>query len=208
MVKNAVLLKLPEWVTDGYIAYLVDGWEAKSNSEWKSLLDARPNAGFYALSEQYPELAGRAFWKFVSEQFGESMVKTLLYSMQQKSSVNKAMKGKENLNLKITKAYDSCINFYKKIYKLDALKQEKPDSNALIQLKVPKDNTVIRNIRISPRGSDISYVAWKDGKYTVYTQKTSNEQQLSTLLEGGMKDLTEQTDPDYPLLAWSNTGTN
>ena len=26
MVKNALLLDLPEWVTDGYIAYLVDGW--------------------------------------------------------------------------------------------------------------------------------------------------------------------------------------
>ncbi len=207
MVKNALLLNLPEWVTDGYIAFLVDGWDAKTNSQWKGLLDSRPNMGFYELAEDYPELAGKAFWKFVSEQYGNGTVKSLLYSMQQKSSINKAMKEPANLGIKVTKAYDSCISFYKKVYTLDSMNQEAPDStNGLISLKMPKDNTVIRNIRVSPRGSDIAYVAWKDGRYTVYTQKTSNEQQLSTIIEGGQKDLTEQTDPDYPMLAWSTTG--
>ena len=38
MVKNALLLNLPEWVTDGYISYLVDGLDAKTNSQWRSLL--------------------------------------------------------------------------------------------------------------------------------------------------------------------------
>ncbi len=207
MVKNALLLNLPEWVTDGYISYLVDGWDAKSNSEWKSLLDARPDAGFYALSEQYPELAGKAFWKFVSSQYSNNTVKQLLYSMQQKTSLNKATTDKANLGLKVTKAYDSCINFYKGVYAQDALKQETPDSTkGLIALKVPKDNSIIRDIRVSPRGSDICYVVWKDGEFTVYDQKTAKEQETATLLTGGQKDLTEQTDPTYPMIAWSNTG--
>lgn len=207
MVKNALLLNLPQWVTDGYIAYLVDGWDARTNSDWKSLLDARPGAGFYDLSEQYPELAGKAFWKFVSDQFSMATVKNLLYSMQMKTSLNKAMKDKGNLGMKVTKAYDSCINYYKNVYARDARRQEKPDSaNGLIALKVPKDNSIIRSIRVSPRGSDVAYVAWKDGKYSVLLQKTAHGQEVSTLLEGGQKDLTEQTDPTYPLLAWSNTG--
>jgi len=207
MVKSALAQNLPEWVTEGYISYIVDGWDAKTNSEWKSLLDARPHDGFYELAEQYPELAGKAFWKFVSAQYSTNTVKNLLASMQKKTSLNKAMKDKENLGLKVTKAYDSCITFYKAVYALDAKKQEKPDSTkGLIALKVPKDNTDIKNIMVSPRGSDVCYVAWKDGKFTVYEQKTSREQEQSTLLEGGQKDLTEQTDPNYPLLAWSNTG--
>jgi hypothetical protein len=207
MVKNALLLNLPQWVTDGYIAYLVDGWDAKTNSDWKSLLDARPGEGFYELAEQYPELAGKAFWKFVANQYSPGTVKNLLYSMQMKTSLNKAMKDKENLGMKVTKAYDSCIKYYKNVYARDARMQEKPDSaNGLIALKVPKDNSIIRNIRVSPRGSDVAYVAWKDGRYAVLMQKTSHEQEVSTLLEGGQKDLTEQTDPTYPLLAWSNTG--
>ncbi len=207
MVKNALLLNLPEWVTDGYIAYLVDGWDAKANSEWKGLLEARPKDGFYELADVNPELAGKAFWKFVSSQYGNNTVKSLLNGMQQKTSLNKGMKDKSNLGLSVKKAYDSCMHFYKIVYAQDAKNQEKPDSTkGLIALKVPKDNTVIKDIKVSPRGSDVSYVAWKDGKFTVYTQKTSHEQEVSTLLEGGMKDLSEETDPNYPMLAWSNTG--
>ena len=207
MAKSALAMNVPPWVTEGYIAWVTDGWDAKSNSEWKSLMDARPKASFYELSQEYPELAGKAFWKFVASQYGNGTAKSLLTRMQKKTSVNKAMKEPENLNMKVTKAYDSCMKFYKNVYALDAKKQETPDSRkGLLTLKVPKDNTVIRDIRVSPRGSDVSYVAWKDGKYTVYTQKTANEQDVSAILEGGQKDLTEQTDPSYPMVCWSNTG--
>lgn len=207
MVKNALLLNLPPWVTEGYIAYLVDGWDAKSNNEWKSLLDSRPRQGFYTLAEEYPELAGKAFWKFVSTQYGSNTVKSLLYTMQQKTSLNKALKDPAHLNMKVTKAYDSCMKFYRNAYIQDAKSQERPDSTkGLISLKVPKDNTIIRNIRVSPMGDYVSYVAWKDGMYTVCNQRTSGDQDVNILQEGGSRDLTEQTDPNYPLLTWSITG--
>ncbi len=207
MVKNALLLNLPDWVTAGYIAYLVDGWDEKSNSEWKGILDANPKKGFYELAELHPELGGKAFWKFVANQYGPATVKTLLYGMQQKSGLNKAMKDPSNLNMKVTKAYDSCIKYYRNVYILDEKKQDKPDStNGRITIKVPKDNSVLRHIVVSPSGRDISYVAWKDGLYTVYMQKTTGSQTISKLLEGGQKDLTDQIDPSYPMLAWSKSG--
>ena len=205
MVKNAVILNLPSWVPDGYIGYIVDGWDAKSSSKWQSILDDRPDAGFYELANEYPELAGKAFWKFVATQYGPVKMKNLLYSMQKKTKLNDAIK--ENLGVKITKAYDSCMTFYKGVYVHDGIKREKPDSTkGIIALKVPKDNSIIRNIRVSPRGSDICYVVWKNGEYTVYDQKTSKEQDASILLQGGQKDLTEKIDPSYPMIAWSNTG--
>ena len=207
MVKTQFLMGLPEWVTDGFIAYLTDGWNTEANSEWRRLLDARPNAGFLELSEQYPEISGKAFWKFVSEQYGNERVKRLLSAMQQKNSLNKSMKDSLNLGMKVRKAYDSCIAFYKGIYAMDELNQELPDSaRGLISLKVPRENAVIRNIKISPRGSEIAYVAWKNGEYTVYTQKTTKDQERSSLLDGGQKDPNESIDPNYPLMAWSNAG--
>jgi hypothetical protein len=207
MVKNALLLNLPEWVTAGYIGYLVDGWDAKSNSSWKSLLEARPKSGFYELSNQYPELAGKAFWKFVANQYKPTMVKSLLYAMQAKTNLNTAMKDKKNLNMKVRKAYDSCIKYYKNIYALDAAIRESPDSrNGLIALKVPKNDVIVNNINVSPRGSDIVYVEWRHGEYKIIMQKTSAEQEKSVLLEGGLKDLTEEPDPNYPIISYSSTG--
>jgi len=205
MVKNAVLLNLPAWTTAGFIAYLVDGWDPTANSEWKNLLEAKPKATFHDLGEQYPELAGKAFWKFVYERYGDDNVKNLLYSMQQKTSLNQSTK--QIMGLKVKKAYDSCMAFYKGIYAIDDAKAEMPDSaNILIKIPVPKDNTQIRNIRVSPRGRDVAYVSWKDGEYKVYIQNTQKEQSLSVLLDGGRQDYNELPDPDYPLLAWSNNG--
>lgn len=205
MVKNAVLLNLPQWVTDGYIAYLVDGWDTKSNTDWKNIIASRPNTGFYELAERYPELAGKAFWKFVATQYGENTTKNLLYTMQLKSNLNNGIKMTMGVNVK--KAYDSCIHFYKIIYAKDSLVQQQPDSSKnLIDIKVPMDGTTIRSMKVSPKGYDVAYVAWKNGEYKVYIQKTKDEKERSMILDGGRKDYNEPVDPDYPLIAWSNTG--
>ena len=208
MAKTALLINLPDWATDGFIGYLVDGWNTEANSEWKRLLDARPKAGFHELSELYPEMAGKAFWKFVADNYGTDKMKNLLGDMQQRTSLNKSMKDKANLGIKVTKAYDSCMVYFKKCYAMDSLNQELPDSaRGLISLNVPKStNTIIRDIKVSPRGTEIAYVAWHDGEYTIYSQKTSKDQVQSTLLEGGVKDLAQAIDPNYPLMAWSNAG--
>lgn len=207
-VKNSLLQNTPEWVSSGYIAYLVDGWDEKTNSEWKGILNANPKRGFYEISKQYPETAGKAFWKFVADQYGPNTVKTLLYSMQQKVSLNKAMLAPQNLNMKVTKAYDSCMKYYKNAYAVDELHQEKPDStHGVAALKVPSDNTILRNIKISPDGVNVAFVAWKNGHFNVMTQKANDDEAVPiSLLEGGQKDLTEEIDPSYPMLAWSKTG--
>lgn len=207
MARTALLMNLPPWVTEGFIDYLVEGWNAEANSEWKRIMDARPELGFHELSEMYPELAGKAFWKFISDNYGTAKMKGLLSDMQAKTSLNKSMKDKANLGIKVTKAYDSCMVYYKNSYHADSLHQEVPDStHGLIALKVPKDNSVIRDIKVSPNGRDIAFVAWKNGMYTIYLQKTGGEQVRTELLTGGSKDLAQATDPNYPLTAWSNGG--
>jgi hypothetical protein len=207
MVKNAVLLNLPAWTTNGFIAYLVDGWDAASETKWKNLLQANPRKGFYELAEKEPEIAGKAFWKYIAERYGEHNVKNLLYAMQLKSSLAQGIK--ITLGQKVKQTYDSVLHFYKDVYAKDALVQEHPDSNnqkAILEIDVPKDKTQIRNIRVSPRGFDVAYVAWKDGEFKVYIQHTQGEQGKSVIASGGTKDYNEAPDPDYPLLAWSNNG--
>lgn len=205
MVKNALLLNLPPWVTAGFISYTVDGWDTKTNSDWKNLLNARPKANFNTLSEQYPELAGKAFWEYMSVRYGTSSIKRLLYSMQEKSNLNKG--AKEVLGVKLRVAYDSCMAFYRATYATDAQHAEEPDTlKGLIEIKVPKDNTILRNIKVTPKGSDVAYVTWQEGEYKVYIQHTQKEQQRTLLLEGGRKDLNDVADPNFPMLAWSNNG--
>mgnify|MGYP003886716775 CR=1 FL=1 len=206
MVKNAVLLNLPQWTSDGFIAYLVDGWDATTETAWKNLLQAEANPDFYKLAEKEPELAGKAFWKFISESYGEHTVKNLLYNMQLKSSLAQGLR--LTLGLKVKDAYDSVVKFYHSVYERDALVQEHPDSNqkSIIDIPVPKGSKEIRNIRVSPRGNDVAYVEWKEGEFKVIIQHTRNEQEKSVIVSGGSHDYNEPPDADYPLLAWSNNG--
>ncbi|RYD58221.1 MAG: hypothetical protein EOP56_04675 [Sphingobacteriales bacterium] len=206
MVKNAVLMNLPTWTVDGFIAYLVDGWDTKANTDWNNMLQLKPNVGFYEHAEANPELAGKAFWKFISDKYGDNTVKTLLYNMQLKGNLNQGIKMTMGYNVK--EAYKNVLDFYRDVYARDARGQQLPaDSTALLAIDAPKDNkTTIRNVRVSPAGRDVAYVEWKDGEYRVYMQRTSQQQERSLLLEGGRLDYNEQADPDYPLMAWSNNG--
>lgn len=205
VVRNAILLNLPEWTMSGFIAYLVDGWDAKTNSDWKNLMGTYPDVGFYKLAEVNPELAGKAFWKYVSDRFGENNMKNLVYTIQLKSSLNQGVK--MTLGMKVKAAYDSVIAFYDNIYAQDNAAREIPDSStALIEIDVPKDGTVLRDIRVAPKGYDVAYVTWKDGEYKVNIQNTKKNQSVSTILEGGKLDYGADPDPNYPLITWSNTG--
>lgn len=205
MVKNAVSMDLPTWLTSGFIAYLVDGWDTESETEWKNYLEANPKKGFFELSEEKPEIAGKAFWKFVSYNYGEQNIKNLLYTMQMKSNLKNGLRMTLGMDIKHT--YDSVIKFYNKVYKEDALVQEIPDStNDILNIKLPDNKTIIRNIMVSPRGHDVAYVTWLNGEYKVIIQHATGDKTKNEIVAGGMRDYNYPPDPDYPILAWNNTG--
>lgn len=206
VVRNAVLVNLPEWTVNGFIAYIVDGWDSRSNSVWRSMVEGYPEgADFHVLAQRDPELAGKAFWKFISDQYGEHDMKQLVYNAQLKSSLNLAIK--TTLGVKSKVVFDSVIHFYEDVYALDAKDRDKPDSaTALIEIDIPKDGSVLRDIRVAPRGRDVAYVVWKDGEYQVKIQKTQNSQVASTVLSRGKLDYGAAPDQNYPIITWSNTG--
>lgn len=205
VVRNAVLMNLPQWTITGFISYVVDGWDFEANSNWKNLMEAYPEAGFYKLAEVEPELAGKAFWKYVSDRYGEGSMKELVYQTQAKSSLNQAVK--MMMGMKIKYAYDSAMAFYKEVYAIDEQKQDQPDSTkGILEIEVPKDGSIIRDIRVSPKGHDVAYVTWKNGEWKINLQKTIKTQVSSTVMQGGRLDFSASPDPDYPIITWSNTG--
>ncbi len=206
MVKNALLMNLPGWTVNGFIAYIVDGWDTKSNTEWHNLIEQNPGKGFHELAEKDPELAGKAFWKYIADKYGDNNMKNLLYSMQMKGSLPQGVK--MSLGQTVKQAYDSTLSYFSQMYAIDNAKQETPkETDALIEINVPENPAVtIRNIKVAPKGNDVAYVQWENGEYTIYIQKTKDQKQRSAILKGGILDYNEQADPDYPLLAWSNNG--
>ncbi|HET8572353.1 MAG TPA: hypothetical protein VFL76_00650 [Edaphocola sp.] len=210
MARNAVLLDLPSWVTDGYVDYIVDGWTSKDDNDWKNLITQDKKIYFNDLAQSNPRLAGKAFWKYIATVYGANKVKNILYLVQLKGSINKA--SKLALNQKIARTFDSVYTFYRDRYAAEQHLFEPLDTaNALIRIPIPDDESAIRDIVVSPRGTDVAYVVWKNGEYKVILEKThkingKTKRERSTILYGGVRDLQSHADPDYPILAWDNTG--
>src|SRR5690606_29385730 len=128
-----------------------------------------------------------------------------LYAFQMKSNLKNGLKMNTGMDIKQT--YDSIIHFYTSVFKQDAAVREMPDSNtSILEIKVPDEKTIIRNVMVSPRGNDVAYVEWEEGEYHVYIQNTRGDQKKTVIVSGGRKNYLEEPDPDYPILAWSNNG--
>lgn len=202
---NSTKLNIPDWLQDGYVSYTSQGWNEETDKTWKGLIETYPNNKFYDFTEKNGTISGKAFWKYVAEKYGPNEVKQLMGLMKAKGNMNKALRSKYNQN--VLKFFDSCLLFFKDAFVRDAQNKELRDTkSAIVQIKVPYDNTIIRNIRVSPRGADVAYVKWKEGEFKVCLKHTVGEQQESVILEGGEKNYNEEADPNYPLMAWSNTG--
>ncbi len=208
IIRNIVLLNLPEWVTEGYVDYVVSGWTPIDDNDWKNKVDGTENPNFQSISQKHPRLAGKAFWKYISTKYGESNVRNLLYLTQLKSSLNTAMKLTIGQNLKTT--YDSLIVFYQNRYETEEALFDKLDTvNLLAKIEVPKDDARITKMLVSPRGSDVAYLKWKYGEVQVILEKLTMEdgkRKSYSILTRGVLNHNQIEDPNYPLLAWSNTG--
>jgi hypothetical protein len=210
MVRNAVLLNLPPWVTDGYVDYVVDGWTTNDDNDWKNLMMQGGKVHFDVIANKNSRLAGKAFWKYISVKYGDNNVKNLLYLTQLKSSLSKALE--LTINQKLKPTCDSIVSFYQQRYDFEEQIFEPLDTaSVLIKIPVPQDESRIRDVMVSPRGGDVAYVEWKYGEYRVILEKTRvidgvAKREKTVLLTGGVKNHRENDDPDYPLLSWNNTG--
>lgn len=210
MVKNAVLLDLDAWTTEGYIGYVVDGWTGDDDNTWKNTILSKPKIYFHEIAQQEPEVAGKAFWKFISVKYGDNTVKNLLYLTQTKSSLDKALTLTVGMNLK--KVSDSVISFYKDRYNFEEqIFQPIDTSSRITTIEAKQDESRIRDIAVSPRGGDVAYVQWKLGECKIILEKTRlvngvNKRESSVLYNAGVKNHKDVDDPDYPLVAWNNTG--
>lgn len=206
MAVNSAKVDLPAWLEAGYIDYTSQGWTETTDKAWKGWMETNPRSSLHQLSESvHGTLAGQAFWKYIAERYGKEEVPYFMSYIKNKGNLNKAIKGKYQMN--VVRFFDSCLTYYKEKYEADASDKTTPDpGTALVKIPVPKDNTLIRNIRVSPRGADVVYVKWKDGEFKVCLKHTSGDQNESVILEGGEKNYNEDPDPNYPLMTWSNTG--
>src|SRR5690606_19251435 len=160
---------------------------------------------FDALIWDNPEFVGKMFWKYMFEEQKIEKIHGFLEVANTKGNLYKA--SKEVLDIKLKNLFSEIV--LKNIQRLEGGNFYENDRSLLVSIAKNHSYEEIRSLKVSPRGSDIAYTVWREGEYEVVIQKADAKNQKearSSILKGGRKNLTEQGDPDYPLIAWSNNG--
>ena len=202
---NAALLDLPQWLTDGYIAYAGQNWSTKLDDELKNEILSGKYKNFYQFAFEKPLLAGHAFWYYIEEKYKRENTTYLLYLARIYKSLKKASQ-QITKQKKFKDVLADFMQFQEDKYDNDISRRKNyPKGSEITDLTVSK-RVDYYNFNVNPNKRDGSYavVQYKKGQYRVifndgYTDKT--------LLKFGPKSKQDQMNPNYPIMAWDPKGT-
>ena len=202
---NQALLDLPQWLTDGYIEYVAENWNATLDDQLKSaMLGGRYN-NFYQFAYERPDLAGHAFWYYLGEKYKKENVTYFLY-------LSRVYRNLNNASQRI------CKKKFKEVLKdFMAFQEDKYEKDIRGRRNFPKGQvSVTEDISPNkdyfhfspnplPKSQTYAVVEYKRGKYKVILYENYINEKV--LLSVGTRSLEEQINPHYPLIAWDPKGT-
>ena len=201
---NQALLDLPEWLTDGYIAYAGENWSAKLDDDLKSaLLSGRYN-NFYQFAHEKPLLAGHAFWHWVGDKYGKSKTTYMLYLARiyrnMNAACNRVTKQKKFKTLLSNFMTEESQKYLKDIRG----RRVAPRGQLAVTEYIKKKDFIRFNANPVPRNMSYAVVEFKQGKYYVVLNENFIYQRV--LLKYGVRSREDEKNPNYPIMAWDGKG--
>ncbi|HET9055895.1 MAG TPA: hypothetical protein VFN30_03505 [Chitinophagaceae bacterium] len=205
IASNQALLDLPKWLTDGYIAYAAENWSTKLDDELKSAMLGGDYKNFYHFAFDRPLLAGHAFWNFIEENYKKENVTYLLYLARIYKNLNQASEQVCKKKFKDVMAEFMQVT-QKKYYEDIRARKNIPKGRLTLSKEVTNNIDYIR-FEANPNEKSFTYafVEYKKGIYRVIL--VENFVGRKVLWKNGVKNLAEDVNPNYPILAWDPRGT-
>ena len=201
---NQALLDLPKWLTDGYVAYAADNWNAKLDDQLKSEILSGDYKNFYQFAFKQPELAGHAFWRFIADNYRKDNVTYFLYLSRIYKSLNSA-------SVRVTKKKfkELLAEFMIKEgekYQKDLRGRRNQPKGTVVTVEELKKNVDYYRFQANPiaRNNTFAMVKFKKGLYSVILEDFSTKRK--TLLKAGIRNNQAEINPLYPILAWDPKG--
>lgn len=197
---NAVLIDFPKWFTDGFIAYAAENWNAKNDEAMKAIILSGKYSNFNQLAYDHPLLAGHAFWYYVESKYGKDAVPYLMYI----SRINRGLKKgfEQVLNQNPKNATKDFMLYTMRRYQQDNRRRRQVTKGRTITAKETNKSDFYR-FQANPKNNSYAVVEFKKGVYRVQIQYGYN---THVILKSGVRQLANQLDPNYPLLAWNQKG--
>lgn len=198
VVQNSVLMHLPDWFTEGLVAYAVEEWNTESDDRLREAVLSKRYANFLELAEKEPRLAGQSLFHYIARNHGTASVSNLLYLTRINRSVESGFLYVFGTSL-YTIAGTNWYNYFASRYNQDNKKRLFPVGG---ELKITqKSKVLVKELSISPNGKMLAYVEHQQGEQRVVLTNIE-ENKRKTILKTGFRDHSQNIDKNYPLLAW------
>ena len=201
VVQNAVLMNLPVWFKQGLVAYLGEPWNTTLDDQLRQLILSGEYDDFRELADDYPRLAGHAFWFYVAQTFGEPTVSSLLYLTRIHRSVDNGILFV--LGSPYRTALYNWMEFFKNRYNQDLNDRVDPLTDQQLEIR-NRRRYYVSELSLSPDGQRIAYVLNDLGRFKVYVQNLQTGER-DLVLRAGQRNLLQATDYSYPLLAFNTS---
>ena len=202
IVQNMVALGLPDWFQQGLVAFIGEHWGVIPDNELREAFNSRPYKNFEQFARDHPRLAGHAFWLYIGLNYGKSEIGNLLYYIRINRNLDNA------LAYVFNQQYRTLLN-NTWVFMRDLTNQENALIPAFLDLEqIPvkaRRNIPINKVLLHPQAPLLAYASNNLGriKVNLLDQKSGR---IKTIHKTGYKNTLQETDYNYPLLAWHPSG--
>jgi hypothetical protein len=205
MAGNKALLDLPQWLIDGYIAYVGQNWSTQLDDELKSEILSGKYKNFYQLAFDKPLLAGHAFWYYIEEKYKKENTTYLLYLARVYKNLNKASQ-QVTKTKKFKDVLAQFMTYQEDKYDKDITRRKNyPKGSEITSVTIGKRVDYFHfNVNPNKRNGSFAVAQYKKGQYRLILNEEDKDQ---VLLKFGGKSKLEQINPNYPMMAWDPKGT-
>ena len=200
---NQALLDLPEWLTDGYIAYAGQNWSTALDDNLKSEMLSGKYSNFYQFAFDRPLLAGHAFWYYIEEQYKKENTTYLLYLARVYKNLNKACLQIAKKKFKAVLA--DFMDYEGTKYDKDISRRRNyPKGTEITSVTIGKRTDYFHfNVNPNKRNGSFAVVQYKKGQYKLILNE---EDQDKVLLKFDVRSNANEINPNYPMMAWDGLG--
>ena len=202
---NAALLDLPQWLIDGYIAYVGENWSTQLDDDLKNEILSEKYKNFYQFAFDKPLLAGHAFWYYIEEKYKKENTTYLLYLARVYKSLKKASQ-QVTKQRKFKDVLADFMQYEENKYEQDITRRKNyPKGSEITDYTVGKRiNYFHFNVNPNKRNGSFAVVQFKKGQYKLLLNEDGEDR---TLLKFGIKTKEGDINPNYPMMAWDPKGT-
>lgn len=202
VVQNAVSSNIPDWYYMGMIDFIRNSWDTESDARLRAFLtrEKRPYTSFDKLAKDHPIIAGQSLWYYLQQVYGSETLANLLYL----SKINRSIESGfiYVLGFSFNEITMDWYAFFHSLYR-----EELPAMSASIREKdwLLRKRCIIDKMELSPDGQALLYAENNRDKVRVKSIDLRTKKTQTLFRYGSINGL-QETDTNYPLLAWRPDG--